>query len=71
MTPSIRPCSLDNYGWRKDLHEHEEESPGGITDGLFSIVEALDNGGTRAVLKWSLKWSPEITMEESKAWSAP
>ena len=43
MTPSIRPCSLDNYGWRKDLHE--EEPLGGITDGLFSVIEALDNRG--------------------------
>nr|POF08899.1 replication protein a 14 kda subunit a [Quercus suber] len=31
--------------WRRDLYEREEESLGGVTDGLFSIVEALNDGG--------------------------
>ena len=44
MIPSIRPRSLDNYGRRRDLHEREEEAPGGVADGLFGVAEALDDG---------------------------
>ena len=53
MTPSIRPCSLDNYGWRKDLHE--EEPPVGITDGLFSVIEAPDNRGDEGSVEVELE----------------
>lgn len=45
MIPGIRPRSLDNYGRRRDLHEREEEPPGGVADGLLGVSEALDDGG--------------------------
>ena len=36
---------MRSHGRRRDLHEREEELPGGIADGLFGVAEALDNGG--------------------------
>ena len=36
---------MRSHGRRRDLHEHEEEPSDGVTDGLFGVTEALDNGG--------------------------
>ena len=55
MTPSIRPCSRDNYGWRRDLHECEKEPSGDIVDGLFGIGEALNDGGDKGSVEVELE----------------
>ena len=62
---------MRSRGRRRDLHEHEEEPPGGVADELFGVAEALDDKGDESVLKWNLKWSSESTATESRAWSAP
>ena len=36
---------MRSCGWRRDLHECEEEPPGGVADGLFGVAKALDDGG--------------------------
>ena len=36
---------MRSRGWRRDLHEREEELSGSVADGLFGVTEALDNGG--------------------------
>ena len=36
---------MRSRGWRRDLHEREEEPPGGVANGLFGVAKALDNGG--------------------------
>ena len=47
---SIKPNSCDSKQ-RRDLHEHEEESPGSVADGLFGIAKALDDGRDESGVK--------------------
>ena len=40
---------------RRDLHEREEDPPGGVADGLFGITKALDDGGDESDVEVELE----------------
>ena len=46
---------MRSCGRRKDLHEHEEEPPGSVINGMFSVVEALDIGGDEGSVEMELE----------------
>ena len=46
---------MRSHGWRRDLHEHEEEPSGDVADGLFGVTEALDDGGDESGIEVELE----------------
>ena len=46
---------MRSRGWRRDLHEREEESSNGVANGLFGVAKALDNGGDQGGVEVELE----------------
>ena len=46
---------MRSRGWRRDLHEREEDSSNGVANGLFGVAKALDNGGDQGGVVQSLE----------------
>ena len=46
---------MRSRGRKRDLHKREEELPSGVTDGLFSVSKALDDGGDKSGVEVELE----------------